>query len=58
MIIAKSAVNFHGLYIRNTSHILKAAHKESPARLSEAYLCTVYFFGDYALVAILASVQT
>ena len=57
MIIVKSAVSFHGLYIRNTSHILKAAHKESPARLSEAYLCTVYFCGDYVLAVILASVQ-
>lgn len=57
MIIVKIAVNFHGLYIRNTSHMLKAAHKESPARLSEAYLCIVYFLGDYVLVIILASVQ-
>lgn len=47
MIIVKSAVNFHGLYTRNTPHILKAAHNKSPARLSEAYLCTAYFLGDY-----------
>ena len=26
-----------------------AAHNKSPARLSEAYLCTVYFCGDYVL---------
>ena len=27
-----------------------AAHNKSPARLSEAYLCTVYFGGDYSLM--------
>ena len=50
MIIVKNAVNFHGLYIRNTPRILKAAHNKSPARLSEAYLCIVYFCGDILIL--------
>ena len=54
--IFKLLLLFDSLLIRcyyftiHLPRLLIAAHNKSPARLSEAYLCIVYFYGDYVWI--------